>query len=69
MGKLHIRRIGSNRWQVWVVPEDGYEGFFDSFFTEHCTAKGCGGWHYANDHNGVTFKRQWQMVEYLLRNF
>jgi uncharacterized protein (DUF2225 family) len=64
--KLHIRRIEPNRWQVWVCPEDGYEGFCDSFYRINGPRHER---YYANDHNDRVFGHMRDMVQYLLRNF
>jgi uncharacterized protein (DUF2225 family) len=66
MRKLHVRKIEPNRWQVWVVPEDGYEGFADSFY--RINGPRHEKW-YANDHNATVLKKRQDMVQYLLKNF
>lgn len=66
MGKLNIRKIEPNRWAIWVVPEDGYEGFSDSFCRKRFRRYG---WYYCNDHNGVMFSKRQDAIQYLLKNF
>ena len=64
--RLHVRKLEENRWQVSVLPQNGHEGFMDSFYRKRFARYG---WYYCNDHNGVMFRTQRDMIEYLLRNF